>query len=151
VIGFAGDHAAFLSSAGKVTTFDGSFGPPRAINDRGQVVGTSGGAAYLYSEGKLVNLNMLLPPESHWKLSDAAGINNKGQIVGMGANPEGHLHAFLLTPTAEAPEPSSLALLGLGALGLAGRCWRRRAAGPKPVIRRSAPCKAAAPAPGRAP
>jgi probable HAF family extracellular repeat protein len=80
---------------------------------------------------KLTDLNSLIPADSGWILNSATAINNKGQIVGFGINPNGVQHAFLPTPTAAAPEPTSVALLSLGALGLAGHAWRkrRRAAG----------------------
>jgi probable HAF family extracellular repeat protein len=131
---------AFLYSGGKMI----DLGPPgssssaaNGINNAGQVVGdyyTKSGSprAFLYSGGKLVDLNTLIPPEDHWSawtLLSAAAINNKGQIVGYGTTASGATHAFLLTPTAEAPEPGTLALGALGALGLMGYAWRRRARG----------------------
>jgi hypothetical protein len=53
-----------------------------------------------------------------------------------------------IVQAANTPEPGSLTLLALGALGLAGHAWRKRR---RNRITRSAPCTAAAPAPGRAP
>jgi probable HAF family extracellular repeat protein len=50
-------------------------------------------------------------------LLSAEGINDRGQIVGYGSF-DGQTRAFLLTPTA-VPEPSGLALLGVGALAVA--------------------------------
>jgi probable HAF family extracellular repeat protein len=122
----------------------------KAINDAGQVVGyswlTKGGRhAFLFSNGKLLDLNSLISPESHLELLDAWAINNRGQILGVGINDQGVGSLVLLTPV-EAPEPASLTLLGIGAASLAGYAWRKRKR-----LTRCAPCTAAAPTPGRAP
>src|SRR5262249_37629831 len=61
----------------------------RAINGRGQVVGTSltsGIAlsrAFLWERGKMTDLNDLIPASSGWVLEEACAINDSGQIVGM--------------------------------------------------------------------
>jgi probable HAF family extracellular repeat protein len=72
-----------------------------AINDSGVVVGKStfGGTyhAYVYSNGKIKDLNNLIPTGSGWVLIDARGINTAGQIVGMGTQ-NGQEHAYMLTP-----------------------------------------------------
>ncbi len=60
------------------------------------------------------NLNDLIDPSSGWTLM-ATGINDAGQIVGAGFNPQGEYHAFLLTPIV--PEPSTLSLLSGAVLG----------------------------------
>ena len=71
------------------------------INDLDQVVGGagttpsfSGAYALLYSEGQIFRLNI---PNNGPNLVTARGINNNGWIVGEGS-PDGHTHAFLLTP-----------------------------------------------------
>jgi probable HAF family extracellular repeat protein len=69
-----------------------------AVNNFGQVVGTSDYRAFLYSDGVMTDLNTLIPPDSDFYLSTAYGINDAGQIVGLGAGPNLHAHAFLLTP-----------------------------------------------------
>ena len=71
------------------------------INDAGIVVGQSTFAgtyhAFVYSGGKIKDLNGLIPAGSGWVLIEANGINATGQIVGMGTH-NGLEHAFLLTP-----------------------------------------------------
>jgi probable HAF family extracellular repeat protein len=71
----------------------------------------------------MYDLNNLIAPSSGLTLEYANAINDKGQIAGWGYNSSGQVEAFLLTPT---PEPSTLALLAAGALGLAAYAWRRR-------------------------
>ena len=72
------------------------------INNKGQVVGYSGNfegfRAFLYSNGRLQDLNNLIPPNSGITLNFVNAINDKGQIVGTGLI-NGQQHGFLLTPT----------------------------------------------------
>jgi probable HAF family extracellular repeat protein len=72
-----------------------------AINDSGVVVGQStfGGTyhAFVYSSGKMKDLNKIIPTGSGWVLIEANGINSAGQIVGLGTH-NGQEHGYLLTP-----------------------------------------------------
>ena len=72
-----------------------------AINDSGVVVGQSTFKdtyhAFVYSGGKIKDLNLLIPAGSGWELTEANGINTSGQIVGMGTI-KGQQHGYLLTP-----------------------------------------------------
>ncbi len=88
------------------------------VNSLGDAVGgysldaTGGdGVSFIYTPtGGIQNLNDLIDPSSGWNLDGgASAINDAGQIVGCGINPQGEFHAFLLTPVV--PEPSSLSLL----------------------------------------
>jgi len=54
--------------------------------------------AFLYSGGKMIDLNSLIDSTSGWTLKTAQGINDNGQIVGEGIH-NGYIRAFLLTPT----------------------------------------------------
>ena len=67
------------------------------------------------------SLDTLLPANSGWALQDAHGINDLGQIVGYGINPDGNQHAYLLSPLSQpptdpppagspVPEPSTIVL-----------------------------------------
>src|ERR1039458_6801494 len=70
------------------------------INDSGVVVGQSSFQgtyhAFVYSGGKIKDLNVMIPAGSAWVLIDAESINATGQIVGMGTH-NGQEHAYLLT------------------------------------------------------
>lgn len=75
-----------------------------AINDWGQVVGSSYTDsddtiehAFLFSRGRMFDLNNLIPADSGWDLMVAYGINDAGQIVGIGEH-NGQSRPFLLTP-----------------------------------------------------
>jgi probable HAF family extracellular repeat protein len=70
------------------------------INSHGQVVGSSGDdrlRAFLWENGKMVNLNKLIPPDSGWTLLVASRINDKGQIIGRGYFHR-TIHTFALEP-----------------------------------------------------
>ena len=53
--------------------------------------------AFVYRDGKMQDLNELIPRDSDWTLENARGINDRGQIVGQGQH-HGQERAFLLTP-----------------------------------------------------
>ena len=117
----------FLYSDGSMQDLgagDAAFG----INDSGQIVGDtgeSGNTAFLYSNGTMYDLNTLIPANSGWKLQQARAINDSGQICGIGFTATGIQDGFLLTPTST-PEPSALAILGVGSIGLLAHTLRRR-------------------------
>jgi len=71
------------------------------INDSGVVVGQSTFKgtyhAFVYSAGKIKDLNSMIPAGSGWVLIEGDGINASGQIVGMGMH-NGQEHGYLLTP-----------------------------------------------------
>ncbi len=118
-----------------------------AINDEGQVVGQSnsedqyGSHATIWNDGVITDLNTVLSSSGRgWLLQYATGINDIGQIVGVGTVAGGPIYgsAFLLTPCptcqvvdtlpSSVQEPSTWAmmLLGLAGLGYAG--YRRASA-----------------------
>ena len=53
--------------------------------------------AFVYREGKMQDLNDLVPKDADWILEEARGINDRGQIVGRGLH-HGQERGFLLTP-----------------------------------------------------
>lgn len=112
-------------------TLGGDSSVAGRINNLGQVIGTSeitpgdiGSVPFIYRDGAMHDLNDFIDPTSGWELTSAYGLNNSGQIVGLGRL-NGEVAAYLLTPI---PEPGTLLLAALGmlALGLARRTRSRR-------------------------
>ena len=72
------------------------------VNNDDVAVGVSGVtplvAAFVWIDGTLFDLNDLIHPRSGWKLDEARGINDRGQIVGQGRCPCGGSRGFVLTP-----------------------------------------------------
>ena len=88
VVGYAGNRA-FIWRDGALTalpTLGGTAGMAEAINENGQIVGTStlttpptGGRAVLWENGRITDLTPVLGPG---ETSAALGINDLGEIVG---------------------------------------------------------------------
>jgi probable HAF family extracellular repeat protein len=94
-----------------------------AINDSGEVVGWGGGgAAFLYVNGSVYNLDNLIPSGSGLSIEYATGINDQGDITGWGMENEQEV-GFELTPV---PEPSSRAMFALGFAALFGALHAKR-------------------------
>jgi probable HAF family extracellular repeat protein len=108
-------------------TLGGAESHAVGLNASGQIVGysdTSGAGfdAFMYdSTHGMVDLNSLIDPSSGWSLYAASGINDLGQITGSGVIGQ-QVRAFVLTPIG-VPEPTTLVLLVIGALGLLGLGW----------------------------
>jgi hypothetical protein len=83
------------------------------INSSGAIVGdmTTGisTGAFPLMNGKVTDLNSLLPAGSPWQLLTATGINDLGQIIGFGLD-NGKSATFLLTPSALGDPPNPPAL-----------------------------------------
>jgi probable HAF family extracellular repeat protein len=99
---------AFLFSNGQmqyVDTVVGKASSAYGMNEAGDIVGfysTTSNVAhgYVYRNGTLFDLNDWIDPSSGWTITDAEGINDLGQIVGVGKDRYGHSYAILLTPDA---------------------------------------------------
>lgn len=83
-------------------TLGGATSIALAVNDADQIVGDANIAsgaqhAFVWQEGKMTDLNALIPAGSGWVLTEAQSINNNKAIVGRGII-GGQTHAFLLTP-----------------------------------------------------
>jgi probable HAF family extracellular repeat protein len=101
-----------------------SFG--QAINTGGEVVGysylsdNSTQRAFLYTTAMgMIDLNAHLVPGSGWTLTDARGINDRGQITGVGMV-GGTMHGFLLTLVPSDFRITSITALGKGNVLVSG-------------------------------
>jgi probable HAF family extracellular repeat protein len=104
-----GEAHAFIANCATCKLKDlGAFGSTGTtwgfgINDSGVVVGQgscgceAGYVAFVYSNGKLQDLNKLIPAGTGWTLIEAAAINDAGQIVGTAIRGQEE-HGYLLTP-----------------------------------------------------
>jgi len=80
------------------------------INNNGDVVGASNVTAhkrhaFLWRDGRMVDLNDLLPKGSPWIILNAFSINDRGQIVCTARSKTEPLHLLLLTPQQLTPQP----------------------------------------------
>jgi probable HAF family extracellular repeat protein len=109
----SGERHAFLYEDGQMKDL-GTLGGTtmsiaNAINDSGQVVGTSGSRAFLYQNEEMIDLGNRLHPDNNgniWNLYSVSGINNEGRIVGAGRSSGGDDRALLLTPKSDSQAPS---------------------------------------------
>lgn len=141
--GDGGSNHAFLHKDGvmhDLGTLGGSpgFSAALGINDSGKVVGYSTtsygglpfGAGFLFTDGKMTDLNALTDPDAYWHITSATDINNLDEIVATGMSPEGDVHALLLTPdnVHDTPEPTGLTmgLVGAGCLAWVARRRKRK-------------------------
>ena len=135
-----GTYRAFLSDASGGALHDlGALTPGGSsyaygVNDRGQVVGyatTASGQtdAFVTNNGKIFDLNSLIPDLPGVHLSDAMAITDDGMIVAIGIDANGLARSYLLDLTGTFPNgtavPSPSGLLSL-VVGLGGLALRRR-------------------------
>jgi probable HAF family extracellular repeat protein len=108
-----------LWSNGQVTdlgTLGGNISAAVAINNKGQVAGfgnTTGNGGlnhgFIWKNGKMADVNSLIAADSGWFLQQITGINNFGQMVGVGINSAtGKNHGFLLNPICGSSQPNPL-------------------------------------------
>ncbi len=129
VVGYVSQHwtdSAAVWQNGQVQVLSPLLGSGQSlaygINDVDEIVGYSFGGnggdlrATLWDQGQAYDLTDLTINAQGWDFSMAFGINQIGQIIGLGSL-NGQGHGFLLTPTT-VPEAdaSVLALIGLGAV-----------------------------------
>jgi probable HAF family extracellular repeat protein len=150
-------HHAFRTAPGRpidpATDDLGTLGGPdstaHGINNRGDVVGEADGAdgqphAFLYSAGRIIDLNSCIALPDGWVLRRASDINDAGQIVATAIDMRDlrreRQRGYLLTPASESVPVAALvfgaAVAGCGLAFKLGREWivgRRRELGAGPA------------------
>jgi len=77
-----------------------------AMNAEGQVIGASLACdfsvvrGFLWEDGRMIDLDRFVPPNSGISLTDPSSINDRGEIV-IGGTLNGNQHAFVLVPCGE--------------------------------------------------
>lgn len=114
-------NALAVRELGRLSNTD-NYAEAMDVNERGMVVGRSGELdhatgemttrAFLWRNGRMVDLNRLIAPNSGWRLEAATAVNNRGYIAGYGqrlsgSNALAQPRAFLLVPV-RAGGPRSL-------------------------------------------
>jgi len=100
--------AAKWDNNGKMTIINATnaYAVARGINDNGQIVGDfhdrmtsyTNGGFYWSEDLGCQKLNSLIENDSGWIISEVWDINDRGQVVGFGLNPDNEIHGFLLDP-----------------------------------------------------
>ncbi|MCC5787932.1 MAG: hypothetical protein JJU33_14655 [Phycisphaerales bacterium] len=105
-------NALTVRELGRLANTD-NFSEAMGVNDRGMVVGRSGELdhasgemttrAFLWRNGRMVDLNDLIAPNAGWRLQAATAVNNRGYIAGYGLHrasnaAQAQRRAFLLVP-----------------------------------------------------
>jgi probable HAF family extracellular repeat protein len=103
-------HAVLWQGVGEITDL-GVLGADQCsfatgINSKTQVVGGSAvgcvfdsqSHAVLWENGSIFDLNSLIAPGASLTLELAQGINDRGEIAGIGVDAKGNEHAYLLVP-----------------------------------------------------
>ncbi len=121
----------------------GTRGDALEVNSKGQVVGNSFldaantiQHAYLWNDGQIIDLNTIVNGLGGWTLTTAVSINDRGDIVARGTNPDFtyvnangqtvlQTRSFVLAATT--PEgDTTVSLLALGSLGILSLAHRQR-------------------------
>lgn len=101
-VGGSNQQHAFLYQDKKMSdlgSLDNHGSTALDINESGTIVGKSGSGGFLYKDGKMLNLNLLLPKISDWKSIKPCCINDGNQIAGIGISHDGKTHVVLLNPS----------------------------------------------------
>ena len=99
-----------------------------SVNLNGSIVGDAvepdgiTNTAFLYQPGNGIESINSLVSGSTLDVQFATGINDAGAISGYAVDSNGNLHAVLLTPGSDVPEPASIGILSL----MSGALLRRR-------------------------
>lgn len=123
----------YLYTGGSFASLGAPGAAARGLNNHGAVVGILGGRfeselshAFFYDDGSLRDLNDLIDPEPGWTVTDAADINDAGQILATACfGSTSNCRSVRLDLVPAIPEPGTVAML-LGGLATLTAARRRR-------------------------